>query len=144
LQRPKIVTKFASEIKTKTIKTEIIMATIHLTKETFIEKVYDFSKNPGSLQCKGNRPAVIDFYAQWCGPCKKMSPVMEELSEQYEGKVDIYKIDVDQESDLAAMFNVRSIPTFVFIPMNGTIKISMGATSKEDFSKKIQTNLLNQ
>ncbi|NLD22083.1 MAG: thioredoxin [Bacteroidales bacterium] len=120
------------------------MATIHLTKETFIEKVYDFSKNPGSLQFKGNRPAVIDFYAQWCGPCKMMSPVMEELSEQYEGKVDIYKIDVDQESDLAAMFNVRSIPTFVFIPMNGTIKISMGATSKEDFSKKIQTNLLNQ
>ena len=69
---------------------------------------------------------------------------MEELSEQHEGKVDIYQIDVDQESDLAAMFNVRSIPTFVFIPMNGTIKISMGATSKEDFSKKIQTNLLNQ
>ena len=118
------------------------MATIHLTKETFKEKVYDFPSNPGGLRFKGNRPAVIDFYAQWCGPCKMMSPVMDELAEEYAGKVDIYKIDVDKESEIAAMFNVRSIPTFVFIPMNGEPKITLGATTKKDFSKIIDSTLL--
>jgi thioredoxin len=112
-----------------------------LTKETFLQKVTDYTKS-SEWQYKGSKPAVIDFYADWCGPCKQMSPVMEELAAKYKGKLDFYKINVDKETELAAMFGIRSIPYFVFIPMGEEPKAMMGSTPKENFENILRTYLL--
>ena len=81
----------------------------------------------------GSRPAVIDFYTTWCGPCKMMAPVVESLAGKYAGKIDFYKVDIDQESELASVFGISSIPTFLFIPVKGKPSVQMGAMQKEDF-----------
>ena len=121
-----------------------IMATIHLTKEQFISRIADYEKNPGSFEFLGDKPALIDFYAVWCGPCKMLAPVLEEVSAEYAGKVDIYKVDVEQEEELAALFSVRSIPTLVFIPMNGQLRVSQGAMGKPQLKEAIENVLLKQ
>ena len=114
------------------------MATVHLTKEQFLRRIADYEKNPDSFRFLGSRPALIDFYAGWCGPCKMLAPVLEELSDEYAGRVDIYKVDVEQEEELAALFRVRSIPTLVYIPMNGQIKITQGAVGKPQLKEVIE------
>lgn len=114
----------------------------HLTKAEFIEKVMDFEKNTEEWVYRGSRPAIIDFYATWCGPCKQVAPVLEELAKEYAGKIDIYKVDVDQEKELAAAFGIRSIPTILFVPMKGDPQVSMGALPKETFKKAIDEFLL--
>ena len=86
------------------------MEVVSLNKAEFLKKVYDFEANPNDWKFEGKRPAIVDFYATWCGPCKALHPVLEELSKEYSGKVDIYQIDVDQEKELAAAFGIRSIP----------------------------------
>jgi thioredoxin len=99
---------------------------INLTKEKFIEKISEF----GKFEFKGDKPAFIDFWAPWCGPCKMMGPVVEDLSLEYDGKVDVYKINTDEENELAGLFGIQSIPTLVFIPVSGEIQSAMGALPK--------------
>ena len=118
------------------------MATVHLTKEQFLRKIADYEKNPDSFRFLGSRPALIDFYAGWGGPCKMLAPVLEEVSDEYAGRVDIYKVDVEQEEELAALFRVRSIPTLVYIPMDGQIRVTQGAVGKPQLKEAIENILL--
>ena len=103
--------------------------TEHLTKETFVTKVFDFEKN-ADWKFEGTVPTIIDFWAEWCGPCKMISPVLEEISRQYEGKINVYKVNVDEENDLAAAFGIQSIPSLLFIPLNETPRMTAGAMPK--------------
>lgn len=112
----------------------------HLTKETFIEKIFDYEKN-NQWSYKGERPAIIDFYADWCGPCKMVAPILEKLSSEYEGKVDIYKVNTEAEQELAAAFRISSIPSILFIPKNEDPQMAMGAMPKEGFEEAIKTVL---
>ncbi len=109
----------------------------HLTLETFKEKVFDFEVNK-EWQFKGEIPAIIDFYADWCGPCKQVAPIMEELAKEYDGKIKIYKIDTDKERQLAGMFGIRSIPSILFIPKEGQPQMTTGALPKENFVELIE------
>jgi thioredoxin 1 len=113
----------------------------HLTKTTFLKKVYDYEKNK-EWKFEGQLPAIVDFYADWCGPCRMVAPVLEQLSREYEGKIDIYKIDTDAEQELAAVFGIRSIPSLLFIPMEGKPQMAMGALPKESFVQAINNVLL--
>lgn len=114
------------------------MAIMNLTKEQFLERVGAFAPDGVKFSFKGNRPAVVDFYAAWCGPCRMLAPVFEELSGMYVGRVDFYKVNVDEEQELAALFNVRSIPTLLFIPMNGHVSIRQGAMGKLQLKEVIE------
>lgn len=107
----------------------------NLTAETFKEKVYDFETNNEAWKFEGTRPCVLDFYADWCGPCKQLTPVLEELSKEYDGKIDIYKIDTDDQSELAGVFGVQSIPSILFVPMGEQPQMSQGALPKDTFEK---------
>ncbi len=118
------------------------MATIHLTKEQFIERVADIDASHGHFEFLGSRPAVIDFYAEWCGPCRMLSPLLEEVSGEYDGKVDIYKVNVDEEEALARVFDIRSIPTLIFISKDGSMLRSQGAMGKTQLKAAIEQNLL--
>ncbi len=108
----------------------------HLTLENFKEKVFDFEKNK-EWKFEGDKPCIIDFYADWCGPCKMVAPILEELSEEYKGKVDIYKIDTEKEKELAGMFGIRSIPTLLFVPTEGQPQMATGALPKPEMKKAI-------
>ncbi len=112
-----------------------------LNKEAFLEKVFDYEKNK-EWKYLGNLPAVIDFWAPWCGPCRTVGPVIEELSEEYKGQVNFYKINTDEEQELAGAFGIRSIPSLLFIPVEGQPKMAVGAVPKESLKKAIQEELL--
>ena len=118
------------------------MATRHLNKEQFLTRIADYEKRPDIFEFLGDKPALIDFYADWCGPCKMLGPVLEETSEKYAGKVDIYKVNVEQEEELSSLFNIRSIPTLAFIPMNGRIQMIQGAVGKPQLEDAIENILL--
>lgn len=105
---------------------------VHITKADFLKKVYDFEKNPDEWNYLGSQPAIVDFYADWCGPCRQLSPVLDELAKEYSGKLTIYKVNVDNERGLATFFGIRSIPTLLFIPMKGKPQRSLGALSKTE------------
>ena len=109
----------------------------YLTTSDFRKKIMDYEAHPDEWVFAGSRPAVIDFYTTWCGPCKMMAPVVETLAGKYAGKIDFYKVDIDQEPELASVFGIRSIPTFLFIPMKGNPTMQMGAMQKEDFEEII-------
>jgi len=113
----------------------------NLTKEAFIEKVFDFTNNK-EWNFKGERPALIDFYADWCGPCKMVAPIMEDLSKEFEGKVDIYKIDTEKQTELSGMFGIRNIPSILFIPQVGQPMMHAGALPYEGFKDAIEKELL--
>src|SRR5574344_1381555 len=98
-------------------KNESKMKTIQITKADFLKKVANYEANPTEWKYLGDKPALIDFYADWCGPCKMIAPVLEELAAEYDGKIYIYKIDTEAEQELAAAFNIRSIPSILFVPM---------------------------
>lgn len=119
------------------------MATEYLTTEGFKEKVFDYSANE-DWKYKGNLPAVVDFYAEWCGPCKAIAPVLEELSNEYEDQVLIYKIDTDKEGELSTLFGIQSIPTLLFIPLTGTPMLQKGAIPKAAFKQVIEERLLHR
>ena len=108
-----------------------------LTASDFRKKIMDYESHPDEWVFAGSRPAIIDFYATWCGPCKMMAPMVESLAGKYAGKIDFYKVDIDQEPELASVFGIRSIPTFLFIPMKGNPTMQMGAMQKEDFEEII-------
>ena len=120
------------------------MEPIHLTKAEFITKVANFEANPTDWKYLGDKPCIIDFYATWCGPCKMVAPIMEELAKEYNGKINFYKVDVDAEPEIAAAYGIQSIPTIFFCPMNGTPQISQGAMPKESFQKTITDVLLKK
>ena len=108
--------------------------TENLTKDTFLEKVFNYTENK-DWKFEGDKPAIIDFYADWCGPCKMIAPILEELSEEYKGKVDIYKIDTEVEQELAAAFGIRSIPSMLFIPMGAQPQMANGALPKVELER---------
>lgn len=112
-----------------------------LTKETFKQKVFDYEHNK-EWNFAGTRPAIVDFYADWCGPCRTVAPILAELARQYEGKVDIYKVNTDEEQELAAVFGIRSIPSILFIPLNDKPQMAMGALPKSALTDAIEQVLL--
>jgi thioredoxin len=117
---------------------------IELTKATFLEKVFNYEENPQEWQYKGDRPAIVDFYATWCGPCRITSPILKDLAAEYGDEIYVYKIDVDREPELASVFGVQSIPMFLFIPMNEQPQMAMGALPKKSFKEVIDTFLLKK
>ena len=109
-----------------------------LTAETFKQKVMNYDIHPNEWIFEGSRPAIIDFYATWCGPCKQTAPIVEKLAEDYAGRIDVYKVDVDQQQELAAFFGVQSIPTILFIPKEGTPQRVSGAMPRTGFDEAIK------
>ena len=112
-----------------------------MDKQMFLDKVCDYTQSE-DWQYKGELPAIIDLYADWCGPCKRTAPIMQELAKEYAGKIVIYKVDVDKEQELAALFNASSIPLFVLIPKEGLPQVIRGAAGKDVFKKAIDEFLL--
>ena len=113
-----------------------IKMTENLTKATFLEKVFNFEENK-EWKFAGKRPALIDFYADWCGPCKALAPVLEQLSEEYGDKIDIYKIDTEAEQELSAAFGIRSIPSMLFCPMDEQPQMANGVLPKKQIEQII-------
>jgi len=106
----------------------------HLTKETFLSKVFNYEKNK-EWKFEGDKPCIIDFYADWCGPCKMVAPVLEGLAEDFKGKIDVFKVNTEEEQELASAFGIRSIPSFLFVPAEGQPQMAMGALPKDAFQK---------
>ena len=134
-------TKTESKNQSKETKT---MGTIHLTKAEFLSKVVNFEKNPTVWKYLGDKPCIIDFYASWCGPCKTIAPILEDLAKEYDGQIYIYKINTEEEQELAAAFGIRSIPTILFCPMKGDPQMAQGALPKETFKEAITGVLLEK
>lgn len=120
------------------------MKTIHLNKIDFLKKVANYEANPQEWKYLGDKPALIDFYADWCGPCKAIAPVLEELATEYGDQIYIYKIDTEAEQELAAMFGIRSIPSLLFIPMNEQPQMATGAIPKQQLKEAIDKVLLKK
>ena len=114
----------------------------HLTYSEFLKKVWDFERNPTTFEYKGKLPAVIDFYADWCGPCRRVAPIMEQMAEDYEGKLLVYKVNVSEEKDLASVFQVRSIPMVLFIPVKGNPMIQVGALPEAEYRETVEEHLI--
>lgn len=108
-----------------------------LTRESFKEKIFDY-ENSEEWSFKGDLPAIVDFYADWCGPCKAVAPVLQEISKEFEGKLNVYKINTDQEPDLSGAFGIQSIPSILFIPMNEKPQMAAGALPKQAFLEIIR------
>jgi thioredoxin 1 len=117
------------------------MATIQLTTQEFKDKIFNYDASQ-DWKYQGGLPAIVDFYADWCGPCKTVAPVLEELSKEYEGKLLIYKVDTDAEQELSAVFGIQSIPTLLFIDANGSPAMQAGAYPKHILKKVIDEKLL--
>lgn len=115
---------------------------VHLTKETFLKKVWNYEKNPNQWVYEGDRPCMIDFYADWCKPCKIVAPIMDELAAEYKDRIYVYKIDTEVERELAQVFNVTSIPRVLFVPRTGQPQMSVGALPKPTFIQAIEEVLL--
>lgn len=114
---------------------------IQMDKAMFLKEVFNYEKSK-EWKYQGDKPAIIDLYADWCGPCRQVAPIMKELAKEYAGKVVIYKINVDKQRELASLFNVTSIPLFVFIPMKGQPQLMQGAADKASYKKTIDSFLL--
>lgn len=125
-------------------KGENKMKTIELTKADFLTLIMDYEGNKEEWKYLGDKPAIIDFYASWCGPCKTIAPILEELAEEYAGEIYIYKVNTEKERDLAAAFGIRSIPSLLFIPMQGSPQMSQGAMPKTAFIEAIEEVLLKK
>lgn len=115
-----------------------------LDMEGFKAKVYNYDKNPEEWVFEGNEPCVIDFYADWCRPCKMVAPIMDELANDYDGQITIYKVNTDKQKELAGLFGVRSIPAILYVPMDGKPQMSTGAMKKQDYKKIFDEFLLGK
>ena len=115
----------------------------HLTKQTFLEKVFNYEKNQ-EWKFEGKLPCIIDFYADWCQPCKIVAPILEELAVEFEGKINIYKVNTEQEVELASAFGIRSIPSMLFCPAEGQPQMAVGALPKETLIQAINDVLLKK
>lgn len=109
----------------------------HLTKETFLNKVFNYEQNQ-EWKFEGKLPCIIDFYADWCGPCKMVAPILEELSKEYDGKINIYKVNTEEEQELAGAFGIRSIPSMLFCPADGQPQMAVGALPKDSLIQAIK------
>jgi len=114
---------------------------VHLTTKEFKEKVFNYDINK-TWKYEGELPAIIDFYADWCGPCKMVAPILNDIAHDYAGKIVIYKVDTDKENELSAKFGISSIPTLLFVPKNGQPQAAMGALPRQTFDKAIKDILL--
>lgn len=115
----------------------------HLTLETFKQKVFDF-ENKQEWKYQGSKPAIIDFYADWCAPCRMIAPTLQELANEYDGEIVVYKINTEEQRELAGAFGIRSIPAILFVPVNGKPQMANGALPKESFVEAINTVLLKK
>jgi len=120
------------------------LGSIHLSKAEFISKVANFETNPTDWKYLGDKPCIIDFYASWCGPCKTIAPILEDLAKDYNGQIYIYKVNIDAEQEIASAYGIQSIPTIFFCPMNGTPQVVKGVIQKESFKKTITEVLLKK
>lgn len=116
---------------------------VKLTKAEFLKKVMDYEKNPNEWKYLGSMPCVIDFYADWCGPCRQASPILEELAEKYKGKIVVYKINTDQEKELASVFGIRGIPAFLWVPQAGKPTMSSGVANGAEATKAMFEKMIN-
>lgn len=116
---------------------ELIDKPVHITKDEFLKKVMDYEKNPTKWVFQGQLPCMIDFYADWCAPCRQTAPILDELAREYSGKIIIYKIDVQKERELASVFGIQSIPAFLFCPLSGNPTMSTGIAGSRDETKKM-------
>lgn len=131
--------------ETNITRTDNNMAkTIHLTRSDFLTKVANYETNPEKWVYLGDKPCIIDFYADWCGPCKMVAPILEELAAEYEGEIYIYKVDTEAEQQLAADFGIRSIPSILFCPMGEAPQMAQGALPKDAFKQAIDEVLLKK
>jgi len=112
---------------------------IQIDKEAFIKRVYDYEKNPEKWVYAGDKPCVIDFYADWCGPCKVIAPYLEEIAGKFPDKLFVYKVNVDEQRELASYFGIESIPAVLFCPVNGKPQMMTGARPKEDFYTAVES-----
>ncbi len=117
---------------------------IHLTLNSFKEKVWDFEKNPDKWVYEGDKPCIIDFYANWCGPCKKQTPILEEVAKENSNSLIIYKINIDKEQTLAQIFNAYQIPALLFVPLNSTPQMAIGLMPKETLVEAMNKVLFNK
>ena len=113
----------------------------HLTKATFLDKVFNYEENQ-EWKFEGELPCLIDFYADWCGPCKMVAPILEELSKEFDGKINIYKVNTEAEQELSAAFGIQSIPSLLFCPKEGKPQMAMGALPKQAMTDAINEVLL--
>ncbi|MDR1698541.1 MAG: thioredoxin [Prevotellaceae bacterium] len=116
----------------------------HITQADFFKKVWDYRQDSKNFKFAGDKPVIIDFYASWCGPCKMLSPILEELAAEYDGKIHVYKVDTEKERQLAADFGIRSLPTILFVPMTGAPQGILGYKNKPELKKIIDEFLLKK
>jgi thioredoxin len=115
---------------------------IHIDKSQFLKEVYNYELNSNVVIYRGKKPCIVDFYADWCGPCRKLSPILEELAEEYKGKIIVYKVNSDKERQLAGDLGIQALPTLMFFPMKGKPSATTGYMPKEELKKIIDSQLL--
>ena len=142
LQSKQETPKSNQEANSQQTKTNMGQKTINLTKAEFISKVANYEQSPDNWVYLGDKPCIIDFYADWCGPCKMVAPILEELAEEYKDEIYIYKVDTEAEQELSAAFGIRSIPSFLFCPMGEKPQMAQGALPKDGFKQAIKEVLL--
>lgn len=115
-----------------------------ITKDQFLKKIWNYNESPDEWKFLGNKPVIIDFYADWCGPCRIASPILEEVAREYEGKITVYKIDTEKERELASVFGIQSIPAFLYIPMEGKPTMTVGIGRSNEQTKNMFIGNINK